>query len=78
MGALRGRIVLPVGGRAAQPGRQGAGHDPRCAAPRAGEGDHKGRPYDAAGRVLRLAPGVGHLPQFPGGCAEGAPEGETT
>ena len=78
VGALRGRIVLPVGGRAAQPDQQGPGHDPRCAGPCGGNGDHKGRPYDAVGRAPPLAPGVGHLSQIPGGCAGGAPEGETT
>ena len=35
--------------------------------PCAGEGDHKGRPYDAVAAGDAVGPGVDHLPRFPRG-----------
>ena len=54
-GALRRRIVFRRA--AALPGGKGLGNDQRWAGPRRGEGDHKGRPYEAVGAGAAVGAG---------------------
>ena len=73
VGAHRGRNIRRLGGRAAQPGRQGTRcHDlRRAAAVCRGRATTRIAPTMRSPQATRLGPGVDHLPRFPRNHAGG-------